>query len=178
MFCAETHLGPDGTRLKQNAQARLKSLCKHAGQLVYENVKKLRNRFEDMRWRKRRPRPLRTNQVGTSLLSAFGTRERRFFIQSQMPLLKYTCLSLLLKMTWFFCLLCSLYSVWSKVSSFLTFFLLSSNVNIITIITIIIIISLFCIESMQIPVLIATSQHLIIPQCSMSTYSFIATSVL
>ena len=46
---AETHLGSDGTRLKQNAQARLKSLYKHAGQLVYENVKKLRNRFEDMR---------------------------------------------------------------------------------------------------------------------------------
>ena len=60
---AETHLGPDGTRLKQHAQARLKSLHKHAGQLVYENVKKLRNRFEEMRWRKRRPRPLPTNQV-------------------------------------------------------------------------------------------------------------------
>ena len=37
---AETHLGPDGTRLEQNAQARLKSLYKHAGQLVYETVKK------------------------------------------------------------------------------------------------------------------------------------------
>ena len=37
---AETHLGPDGTRLKQNAQARLKSLYKHAGQLVYGNVKR------------------------------------------------------------------------------------------------------------------------------------------
>ena len=35
----ETHLGPDGTRLKQNAQARLKSLYKHAGQLVCGNVK-------------------------------------------------------------------------------------------------------------------------------------------
>ena len=31
---AETHLGPDGTRLEQSAQARLKSLYKHAGQLV------------------------------------------------------------------------------------------------------------------------------------------------
>ena len=60
---AETHLGPDGTRLKQNAQTRLKSQYKHAGQLVYENIKKLRNRFEDMRWRKRRPWPLPTNQV-------------------------------------------------------------------------------------------------------------------
>ena len=37
---AETHLGPDGTRLEQNAQAMLKSLYKHAGQLVYGNVKR------------------------------------------------------------------------------------------------------------------------------------------
>ena len=37
---ADTHLGPDGTRLKQNAQARLKILYKHAGQLVYGNVKR------------------------------------------------------------------------------------------------------------------------------------------
>ena len=37
---AETHLGPDETRLKQNAQARLKSLYKVAGQLVYGNVKR------------------------------------------------------------------------------------------------------------------------------------------
>ena len=29
---AETHLGPDGTRLEQSAQARLKSRYKHAGQ--------------------------------------------------------------------------------------------------------------------------------------------------
>ena len=36
---AEIHLGPDGTRPEQNAQSRLKSLYKHAGQLVYENVK-------------------------------------------------------------------------------------------------------------------------------------------
>ena len=42
----ETHLGPDGTRLKRNAQARLKSLYKHAGQLVYYG-KRERNRFED-----------------------------------------------------------------------------------------------------------------------------------
>ena len=34
----DTHLGPDG--LKQNAQARLKSLYKHAGQFVYGNVKR------------------------------------------------------------------------------------------------------------------------------------------
>ena len=31
---AETHFGPDETRLEQNAQARLKSLYKHAGQLA------------------------------------------------------------------------------------------------------------------------------------------------
>ena len=37
---AETHLGPDGTRLKQDAQARLKSLYKHAGQLVFGNVQR------------------------------------------------------------------------------------------------------------------------------------------
>ena len=36
----ETHLGPDGTRLKQNVQVRLQSLYKHAGQLVYVNVKR------------------------------------------------------------------------------------------------------------------------------------------
>ena len=36
---AETHLGPDGTRPERNAQTRLKSLYRHAGQLVYENVK-------------------------------------------------------------------------------------------------------------------------------------------
>ena len=35
----ETHLDPDGTRPERNAQARLKSLYKHARQLVYENVK-------------------------------------------------------------------------------------------------------------------------------------------
>ena len=81
---AETHLGPDGTRLKQNAQARLKSLYKHAGRLVYENVEKLRNRYEDIRWRKRRPCTASPNKSSwTILLSAFGTRERRFFTQSQ-----------------------------------------------------------------------------------------------
>ena len=74
---AEKHLGPDGTRLKQNAQARLKSLYKHAGQLVYENVKKLRNRFE---------LKIRDEGKEDHGHSHFGTRERRFFIQSQRPL--------------------------------------------------------------------------------------------
>ena len=36
---AETNLGPDGTRPERNVQARLKSLYKHAGELIYENVK-------------------------------------------------------------------------------------------------------------------------------------------
>ena len=39
-------LTPDGTRLEQNAQARLKSLYKHAGQLVYGYVKR-----EKQTWR-------------------------------------------------------------------------------------------------------------------------------
>ena len=70
---AEAHLGPNGTRLEQNAQARLKSLYKHAGQLVYENVKKeTRNRFEDTRWKKRRPRPLPTNQVEQFYCQSLG----------------------------------------------------------------------------------------------------------
>ena len=43
----ETHLGPDGTRLEQNAQARLKSLFKYAGQLVNGMLEG--NRFKDMR---------------------------------------------------------------------------------------------------------------------------------
>ena len=46
---AETHLGPDGTRLKQNAQARLKSLHKHAGQPGLWKYKDSETRFEDMR---------------------------------------------------------------------------------------------------------------------------------
>ena len=34
------HLSPDGTQLKQNAQAWLKGLYKHAGHLVYGNLKR------------------------------------------------------------------------------------------------------------------------------------------
>ena len=36
-LCVETHLGPNGSRLEQNAQARLKK-HEHAGQLAYGNV--------------------------------------------------------------------------------------------------------------------------------------------
>ena len=58
---AETHLGPDGTRLEQNAQARLKSLSMLANWSM--EIKRERNRFEDMGWRKRRPWSHPTNQV-------------------------------------------------------------------------------------------------------------------
>ena len=51
-LCVETHIGPDGAvaRLEQNTQAGQNSLYKHAGRLVYGNVKK-RNKFEIMRWK-------------------------------------------------------------------------------------------------------------------------------
>ena len=45
--CGDT-MGPDGTRLEQNAQTRLKSLYKHAGQLVYGNVKRERETETDL----------------------------------------------------------------------------------------------------------------------------------
>ena len=41
---AETHLGPDGTKLKQNAQAGLKAHKRpfeHVGHVVYGNIKRL-----------------------------------------------------------------------------------------------------------------------------------------
>ena len=41
-------VGPDGTRFEQNAQARLKILYKHAGQLVDGNVKEIKKK-EKMR---------------------------------------------------------------------------------------------------------------------------------
>ena len=50
---AETHLGPDGTRLKQNAQARLKA-CWPSGSM---EIQRERNRSEHKRWRKRNPKP-------------------------------------------------------------------------------------------------------------------------
>ena len=72
---AETHLGPDGTRPEQNAQARLKSLYKHAGQLVYENVKRETDLIEDMRRRKRRPRPLPTIKLNNFTVSLWDKRK-------------------------------------------------------------------------------------------------------
>ena len=44
---AETHLGPDGTRLEQNAQVRLKSLGWPNG--LYGNVKRERERETNLK---------------------------------------------------------------------------------------------------------------------------------
>ena len=75
----QTHtcLGPDGTRLEQNTQARLKSLYKHAGQLVFENVKKETD-LKIMRWRKRRPLPLPKNQVEQYYCQPLGQEKGDF----------------------------------------------------------------------------------------------------
>ena len=76
---AEAHLGPDETRLEQNAQTRLKKgLCKHAGQLFYENVKREKQiwRYE-IKEKKTMATPNKSSW--TILMSAFGTRERIFF---------------------------------------------------------------------------------------------------
>ena len=52
----------DQTQTKCSSQA--KSLySKHAGQLIYGNVKREKQAGKDMRWKKRRPWPLPTNQV-------------------------------------------------------------------------------------------------------------------
>ena len=45
-------------------------------------VQRERNRFEDTRWREKKPRPIPTNQVEQYLLPAFKTRKERFLIQS------------------------------------------------------------------------------------------------
>ena len=60
-----------------------KNLNKHAGRVVYEikeNETDLKSRYEG---KKTTNTPNKSRW--TILLSAFGTRERRFFIQSQMP---------------------------------------------------------------------------------------------
>ena len=63
-YRAETHLGPDGTRLEQNAQARLKSLyIKGCWPICLRKCKEREKQIEDVRWRKRRPWPVPTNQV-------------------------------------------------------------------------------------------------------------------
>ena len=79
---AETHLGSVRTILEHNAQARVKSLYKHAGQLVYGNVKR-----EKQIWRyeiKEKKTMATSNK--SSWIPAFGTREKRFFIQFQLLL--------------------------------------------------------------------------------------------
>ena len=73
-FHEKTHLGPDGTRLKQNIQARLKILLKHAGPMVYGNITE-RNRFIDKRWMKRRPRIFPTNQVEKFYCQPLGPKK-------------------------------------------------------------------------------------------------------
>ena len=66
----ETHLGPDGTRLKQTAQARLKSLYKHAGELVYGKVK--RERETDWRYEMKEKKDHGHNKSSwTILISVF-----------------------------------------------------------------------------------------------------------
>ena len=80
-YVRETHLDPDRTRLKQNSRARLKSLYKHAGQLVYGNVKRENQiwRYKEMKEKKTTATPNKSSW--TILMSAFGTRERSFLIQ-------------------------------------------------------------------------------------------------
>ena len=68
---AETHLGADGTRLKQNAQARPKSLYKHAGQLVYENIKIWRYEMKE-----KRTTATPNKSSWTILLSAFCDKRK------------------------------------------------------------------------------------------------------
>ena len=59
----ETRLGPDGTRLEQNARLGFRAF-----------ISMLANWSMEMQI------------VRNSLMSAFGTRERRSFIQSKLPL--------------------------------------------------------------------------------------------
>ena len=70
---AETHLGLDGTRLEQNAQAMLKSLYKHAGHLVvYRNVKREKQIWRYMYYMKEKkttatPNKIKLNNLNVSL---------------------------------------------------------------------------------------------------------------
>ena len=65
----------------------LKSLYKYAGQLVYgSELKRERNRFDRYEMKEKKTMDTPNKSSWTILISAFGTRERRFFIQSQMPL--------------------------------------------------------------------------------------------
>ena len=77
--------GPDGTRLKQNVQDRLKGLQSMLAKWSMV-IKRRRNRLEDKRWSKRRHWPLPTNQVNWILLSALiWVKRKEILIQSQLP---------------------------------------------------------------------------------------------
>ena len=76
-------LGSWWNQTKTKCSRQAKKPTKYAGQVI---IKRERNRLEDKRWRKRRQRPLPTNQVDWILL--FESRERRFLIQSQLPCTK------------------------------------------------------------------------------------------
>ena len=73
---SETHLGADRTRLEQNAQARLKSLYKHAGQMVYGNAKR-----EKQIWRyeikEKKTMATQKKSSRTILMSVFNLGQRK-----------------------------------------------------------------------------------------------------
>ena len=80
---AERHLGPYGTRLNKMLEPGFESLYKHAGQVVYRNKEKQIRRQE---MKEKKTMATSNKSSLTILLSAFGTRERRFLIQSQIGL--------------------------------------------------------------------------------------------
>ena len=80
---AETHLGPDGTRLEQMLKPDYKSLYKHAGRVVYENNErgtdlKLRDEGKEDHGHSQQ---IKFNNFTVSPWA----REGRSFIQSQLP---------------------------------------------------------------------------------------------
>ena len=84
--CRDT-LGSWWDQTRTKCSARLKAYISMLVNWSME-IKRERIRFENMRRRKRRPWPLPTNQVeqvNYQLLEQ-DSRERRFFIQSQLPL--------------------------------------------------------------------------------------------
>ena len=85
---AGTHLGPDGTRLEQNAQARLK---KPIWAYWPIGLWKCKERETDLiiwgyEMKEKKTMATSIKSSWTILISALRTRERRFFIQSQLPL--------------------------------------------------------------------------------------------
>ena len=81
---AETHLGPDGTRLKQNAQAKLKAYISMLAIGLWKSKERETQIWKhEMKEKKTMATPNKSSW--TLLISAFGTRERRFSTQSQLP---------------------------------------------------------------------------------------------